>query len=79
VLISRARQRLAEEAMWLTRTFVIVGAAALLLFFGWPWLHNFSVDGEIQITAGTFNAQVPAILGIFASLGLAAMLIAVKR
>lgn len=65
--------------MWLTRTFVIVGTCALVLFFGWPWLHNFNVGGEIQITAGEFNAQVPAIMGIFASLGLAAMLIAVRR
>ena len=65
--------------MWLTRTFVIVGAGALMLFFGWPWLSNLSVSGEIAVRAGSFNAQVPAILGIFATLGLAAMLFAVKR
>ena len=65
--------------MWLTRTFVIVGAGALIFFFGWPWLSNLSVSGDIAIRAGDFNAQVPGILGIFATIGLAAMLFAVRR
>ena len=59
--------------------FVIVGAGGLLVFFGWPLLRTFSVSGEIAIRAGTFNAQIPAMLGIFATVGLAAMLIAVRR
>jgi hypothetical protein len=65
--------------MWLTRTFVIVGAGGLILFFGWPLLKTLSVSGEIAVHAGTYDAQIPAILGIFATLGLAAMLFAVRR
>jgi hypothetical protein len=64
--------------MWLTRLFIIVGASALVLFFGWPYLTHLSL-GDISVSAGGFRAQIPAVMGIFASLGLGAMLFAVRR
>lgn len=65
--------------MWLTRTFVIAGAVALLAFFAWPWFSHLNMGGHISVSAGGFSAQIPAVMGVFATLGLAAMLIAVRR
>jgi hypothetical protein len=65
--------------MWVTRSFIILGAGALVFFFVWPWIQQLNLTGEISIRAGGFSAHIPAIMGVFATLGLAAMLIAVKR
>ncbi|HEX6860555.1 MAG TPA: hypothetical protein VF138_10210 [Caulobacteraceae bacterium] len=65
--------------MWLTRIFVLVGAAALIGFFAWPMLSDLNMDGEIAVKAGGFSAHIPAVIGVFGTLGLAAMLFAVKR
>lgn len=65
--------------MWLTRTFIIAGAGALVFFFVWPWISQLNLTGEIAISAGGFRAHIPAVMGVFATLGLAAMLIAVRR
>jgi hypothetical protein len=65
--------------MWLTRTFVIAGAVALIAFFVWPWFTHLDFGGHISINAGGFSAEIPAVMGVFATLGLAAMLFAVRR
>lgn len=65
--------------MWVTRSFIVAGAAALIFFFVWPWVQQLNMSGEISISAGGFNAHIPAVMGVFATLGLAAMLFAVKR
>ena len=65
--------------MWVTRIFIIAGATALIAFFVWPLLKDLNMSGDIAIHAGGFNAQIPAVMGVFATLGLAAMLFAVKR
>ena len=35
--------------------------------------------GQAMTAPGDFSAQIPAVMGVFATLGLAAMLIAVRR
>lgn len=65
--------------MWLTRMFVIAGAVALVAFFVWPWFSQLDLGGNISVSAGGVSAQIPAVMGVFATLGLAAMLFAVKR
>jgi len=59
--------------------FVIAGAVALIAFFVWPWFTHLNFSGNISVSAGDFSAQIPAVMGVFATLGLAAMLIAVRR
>jgi hypothetical protein len=59
--------------------FVIAGAVALIAFFVWPWFSQLDFGGEISFNAGGVSAQIPAVMGVFATLGLAAMLFAVKR
>ncbi|MGE5566276.1 MAG: hypothetical protein ACM3YN_09015 [Parcubacteria group bacterium] len=65
--------------MWLTRTFIIAGAVALIAFFVWPWFTSLDMSGHMTFRAGSFSAEIPAVMGIFATMGLAAMLFAVKR
>ena len=65
--------------MWLTRTFVIAGAVAIIAFFVWPWFSHLDMSGHMTLRAGSFTAEIPAVMGIFATMGLAAMLFAVKR
>ena len=65
--------------MWLTRAFIITGAVALVAFFAWPWFSHLNMSGEISFHAGGFSAEIPAVMGVFATLGLAAMLFAVRR
>jgi len=65
--------------MWLTRMFVIAGAVALIAFFVWPWFTHLDLGGNITVRAGVIDANIPAVMGVFATLGLAAMLFAVRR
>ena len=69
--------------MTLFRMFILMGAVILLGFFSWPWIDRFLSDGalsgDISLHAGGMTATVPAIMGLFATLGLAAMLWTVRR
>jgi quinol-cytochrome oxidoreductase complex cytochrome b subunit len=65
------------------RICVVLGAIPLVVFFLWPWIERVFVDPaleqQVSIHAGGINAQFPMMLGLFGTLGLVAMLIAVKR
>ncbi|HEX5776254.1 MAG TPA: DUF2905 family protein [Caulobacteraceae bacterium] len=69
--------------MTLFRMFILMGAVILIGFFSWPWIDRFfaagALSGEISLHAGGMTATVPAIMGLFATLGLAAMLWTVRR
>ena len=69
--------------MTLFRMFILMGAVILLGFFSWPWIDRFLSDGalsgDISLHAGGMTATIPAVMGQFATLGLAAMLWTVRR
>ena len=69
--------------MTLFRMFILMGAVILIGFFSWPWIDRFlsqgALAGEISLHAGGMTATVPAAMGLFATLGLAAMLWTVRR
>ena len=69
--------------MTLFRMFILMGAVILIGFFSWPWIDRFfaagMLTGEISVHAGGMTATIPAIMGLFATLGLAAMLWSVRR
>ena len=69
--------------MTLFRMFILMGAVILIGFFSWPWVDRFFsagvLSGDISLHAGGMTATVPAIMGLFATLGLAAMLWTVRR
>lgn len=69
--------------MTLFRMFVLMGAVILVGFFSWPWIDRWvsqgALSGEFTLHAGLFTATIPTIVGVFATLGLAAMLWAVRR
>ena len=69
--------------MTLFRMFILMGAVILTGFFSWPWVDRLLsagvLSGEISLQAGGMTATVPAIMGLFATLGLAAMLWTVRR
>ena len=69
--------------MTLFRMFILMGAVILLGFFSWPWIDRFLSDGalsgDISLHAGGMSATIPAVMGLFATLGLAAMLWTVRR
>lgn len=64
--------------MTLFRMFVLMGAVLLLGFFFWPWIDRFfaagAFDGQISVHAGGISATIPMMMGVFGTLGLAAML-----
>ena len=64
--------------MTLVRMFVLMGAVLLLGFFFWPWIDRFfaagAFDGQISVHAGGISATIPMMMGVFGTLGLAAML-----
>ena len=65
--------------MSMFRMFVVIGAVALIGFFAWPWgsggLSTGLLAGHISVQAGGVNTQIPMALGLFGTLGLAAMLL----
>ena len=65
------------------RICVVLGAIPLVVFFVWPWVSRVLVDPalheQISIQAGGVTTQFPMMLGLFGTLGLVAMLLAVKR
>jgi quinol-cytochrome oxidoreductase complex cytochrome b subunit len=65
------------------RVLVIIGAIPLVVFFAWPWLSRVVVDPameqQISVQAGGVTTTFPMVLGLFGTLGLVAMLMAVKR
>ena len=69
--------------MTLFRMFILMGAVILLGFFSWPRIDRFLSDGalsgDISLHAGGMTATIPAVMGLFATLGLAAMLWTVRR
>ena len=69
--------------MTLFRMFILMGAVILLGFFSWPWIDRFLSDGalsgDISLHAGGMTATIHAVMGLFATLGLAAMLWTVRR
>ena len=69
--------------MTLFRMFILMGAVILLGFFSWPWIDRFLSDGalsgDFSLHAGGMTATLPAVMGLFATLGLAAMLWTVRR
>jgi hypothetical protein len=69
--------------MTLFRMFVLMGAVILAGFFSWPWIDRFlsggALSGDIAVHAGGVTATVPLVIGLFATLGLAAMLWMVRR
>ena len=69
--------------MSLFRMFVLMGALVLVGFFLWPWIDGIlaggALSGEISVQAGGVTATVPMIMGLFGTLGLAAMLWMVRR
>lgn len=69
--------------MTLFRMFVLMGTVLLLGFFFWPYIDRFfaagTFDGEISVHAGGITATIPFMMGVFGTLGLAAMLWTVRR
>lgn len=69
--------------MTLFRMFVLMGAVLLLGFFAWPWIDRWvasgALSGDIEVHAAGVRATIPTIVGVFATLGLAAMLWTVRR
>ena len=69
--------------MSLFRMFVLMGAVILIGFFTWPWIDRMLADGalagDIEVHAGSVTATVPLVMGVFGTLGLAAMLWMVRR
>ena len=65
------------------RICVVLGSIPLVVFFLWPWINRVLVapalDQQISIHAGGVNTQFPMALGLFGTMGLVAMLLAVKR
>jgi hypothetical protein len=71
------------EVIAMFRIAVLIGAFPLVVFFAWPWLSRVIVDPalhqQISVQAGGVSASFPMALGLFGTLGLAAMLLAVRR
>jgi len=69
--------------MTLFRMFVLMGAVLLVGFFAWPWIDRWvsqgALSGEVSLHAGGYTATIPTIVGVFATLGLAALLWTVRR
>ncbi len=69
--------------MTLFRMFVLMGAVLIIGFFAWPWIDSWvahgGLSGEVTLHAGNITVIIPTIVGVFATLGLAAMLWTVRR
>lgn len=63
----------------LLRVLSIGSALFLIGFFLWPWISQISMSDDISIHAGGVTAKIPMVMGLFGTLGLAAMLLATKR
>jgi len=63
----------------LFRVLAIGSVLFLTGFFLWPWLSQISMSDDITLQAGGVTARIPMIMGLFGTIGLAAMLLAVKR
>jgi len=65
------------------RVLVVIGALPLLAFFVWPWASRAVIDPaihqQISISAGGLSATIPMVFGVFGTLGLVGMLLAIKR
>jgi len=60
--------------------FIAISAVLFMVgFLLWPWIGQISLSDQITIHAGGHTTHVPLVMGLFGAIGLAAMLLAVKR